>query len=401
MKICIISHVQFYKSKGNYICRPGFAKLMEMVSPLYDTVRLCVPVYTKNAPCGYGQFNISNVKICSLPPYYKKSHLEVAALIHPLAIISALWPHVKRSDVVWIILPNAVSILGWLVCLIQSKQFAMRVGGNWPKVLRLAFQERNVPFLGPIVGSAFHILLKVMIRTSKLTLVHGPELAEIYGKGNSHVVPFASSTVHESEIIRDVAGSAGQEHRVLYVGRLDLKKGLRELLSATQMLLNDGLRIRIRLAGEGRERQKVEEFIKRLGIENQVDFLGWVQMGSALQQEYRSADVFVLPSYSETGPKVVVEAMANGLPVVASNVGSVRWFVQHGKTGFVVPPHDVAAIKDAVHRILTDEFMRRRMAKAGLVRAHQFTIEAERKLIGSAFRRYGFLDFPIINSISK
>lgn len=401
MRLCITTHVKFYKTQSSYICRPGFAKLIEMVSGLYDEVAICAPVFYEDPPNGFAQMNISNVEICRLPAYYHKSHLEMAALIHPLAIISTLWPHVKQSDVVWIILPNAVSIWVWLVCLIQSKKFALRVAGNWPKVLRLAFQERNVPFLGPIVGSAFHILLKVMIRTSKLTLVHGPELAKIYGKGNSHVVPFVSSTVHESEIVRDVAGSAGEERRVLYVGQLDFKKGLRELLRATQMLLDDGLTLRIRLAGDGRERQKVEKFTKHLGIDRQVDFLGWVQMGPLLQQEYRSADVFVLPSYSETGPKVVVEAMANGLPVVASNVGSVRWFVQHGKTGFVVPPHDVAAIKDAVHRILTDESMRRRMAKAGLERAPQFTIESERKSVASAFRRYGFLNFPIINSVGE
>ena len=392
MKICIISHVKFYKSNGNYICQSGFAKLMEMVSPLYNVVNLCVPIYTKNVPCGYGQFNISNVKICSLPPYYKKSHLEVAALIHPLAIIRALWPHIKHSDAVWITLPNFVSILAWVVCLMQSKAFALRVAGNFPYMLRLAFQVRRIPVLGPFVGGAYQLLLNAIIRTSVLTLVHGQELAKIYKRGNPQVVSFVGSTVYESEIATTIADSRSKDFGLLYVGRLDFKKGLRELLIAGKNLLGKGYKLRIRLVGVGKDREEIKKLAKDLGIDSRVEFVGWVPMGLRLQKEYRSAKLFLLPSYSEGSPKVVIEAMANGLPVVATNVGNVPYLLEHQQTGLVIPSRNVRALENSIETLLSNETIRQHMAKAALSRAREFTIEAERKCVKNAFLRFGLLN---------
>lgn len=392
MQLCIVSHVRFYKTEGTYICRPGFAKLIEMVSPLYDVIDLCVPVYTKNAPNGYGQFNISNVKICSLPPYYKKSHLEVAAFMHPLAIIRAMWTPIKQCDVVWITLPNFVSILAWVVCLMQSKAFALRVAGNFHYMLRLAFQVRRIPVLGPFVGGAYQLLLNVIIKTSVLTLVHGQELAKIYKRGNPQVVSFVGSTIYESEIATTIADSRSRDFRILYVGRLNFKKGLRELLIAGKNLLSKGYKLRIRLVGDGKDREEIKKLAKDLGIDSRVEFVGWVPVGLQLQKEYRSANLFLLPSYSEGSPKVVIEAMANGLPVVATNVGNVPYLVEHQQTGLVIPSRNVRALENTIETLLSNETMRQHMAKAALSRAREFTIEAERKCVAEAFLRFGLLN---------
>ena len=84
---------------------------------------------------------------------------------------------------------------------------------------------------------------------------------------------------------------------------------------------------------------------------------------------YRQVDVFCLPSWWEAAPLSILEAMATGLPVVATSVGDVPRMVADGETGFVVPSRDPGALADALGRLLSDGQLRRTYGEAGRLRA--------------------------------
>jgi glycosyltransferase involved in cell wall biosynthesis len=90
-----------------------------------------------------------------------------------------------------------------------------------------------------------------------------------------------------------------------------------------------------------------------LGIQQEVHFLGHVDHAE-LPGWYASADLFVLPSRMESFPLVLLEAMASGLPVVATAVGGVPELVVHGETGLLVPPNDPLALAQAINSLLDD-----------------------------------------------
>ncbi len=166
---------------------------------------------------------------------------------------------------------------------------------------------------------------------------------------------------------------AGNSDLVLGVaGRLIPLKDIGNLLRAAAALQAEFPLLRIEIAGSGPERANLEADVGRFGLSGKVKFLGWVdEMQSAL----RRWDVLVLPSLEEGFPLAALEAMAAGLPVVASSVGGVPELVVDGETGWLVPPADAQSLASRLRALLRDPEQRRKMGSAGRDRVRkQFSL---------------------------
>ena len=151
---------------------------------------------------------------------------------------------------------------------------------------------------------------------------------------------------------------------IVTVGRLQAPKDPLTFVRALAGL--NGLPFRGIVAGDGPERQHVAAELRELGLSGQVDLLG---QRRDVRELLADSDVFVLASRSEALPISILEAMAAGVPVVASAVGGVAELVVDGVTGFIVPPGDPDALSDALARLLADSRLRRQMGAAGRARA--------------------------------
>ncbi|TFW34376.1 glycosyltransferase family 4 protein [Massilia horti] len=155
--------------------------------------------------------------------------------------------------------------------------------------------------------------------------------------------------------------------QVLFLGKLGQAKGTWDLLHAVAQIVRRHPHLRLILAGDG-ELMRAQELMRRLGIEDQVELLGWVGERARTQLLER-ASVCVLPSYAEGLPMSVLEAMAAGVPVVATRVGGIPEVITDGVEGLLVAPGDVPALAAALDRLLADEAARRRMGLAARFRA--------------------------------
>jgi len=118
------------------------------------------------------------------------------------------------------------------------------------------------------------------------------------------------------------------------------------------------------LVGDGPQRHNLEKLIAKLGLTDRVQLVG---NRDDVETWLNAFDVFVLPSYGEEGvSQSVMQAMAAGLPVVATTVGAIAEAVQHERTGFLVPPRDADALRSALARLLSDETLRNKFGAAGL-----------------------------------
>jgi len=155
--------------------------------------------------------------------------------------------------------------------------------------------------------------------------------------------------------------------------RLVPLRGLVDLIRAVAMLCLDFPTLRLEIAGSGPQREGLEREVGRLGLTDRVRFLGWQR---DLGPIFRSWDIFAMPSLEEGLGMAGLEAMAEGLPVVATSVGGLPEVVEDGQTGYLVPPSDVMALSGRLRLLILDPKRRQAMGAAGRERArNHFSVD--------------------------
>ena len=174
------------------------------------------------------------------------------------------------------------------------------------------------------------------------------------------VVPYS---IHEDWLTLPSKPVAG---RVLFVGTADLRKGIHYLAMAANYLSKKGKSYDVRVAGGVEDRVRTQRVCRNL------EFLGRVPR-SMIANEYKRADVFVLPSLVEGSAGVIYEALAAGIPVVTTrSSGSI---VRDGVDGFIVPERDPVALAKAINEIISDRSLRKKMSEAARENARHYTWE--------------------------
>jgi glycosyltransferase involved in cell wall biosynthesis len=161
---------------------------------------------------------------------------------------------------------------------------------------------------------------------------------------------------------REREGIPADRTVITTVGRLDTQKGLPYLLEAARLVTRGRPDLRFLVVGEGPRRRDLLRHRDRLGLKGHVSFLGF---RTDIPQILADSDIFVLPSLWEGMPIVLLEALAAGLPAVATDVPGVTEVLTDGETGLVVPPKDAGALARALRELLDDPALRRRFAQAG------------------------------------
>ncbi len=177
------------------------------------------------------------------------------------------------------------------------------------------------------------------------------------------VKPFVRSADEEVGALRNRLNLPAGEAVILSAGRLSFEKGHRDLVESVAILRQrrPGLPFRVVLAGEGPERNALERLCASLGLSNTVLFVGQQR---DLRPYYSLADLLVLPSHSEGSPNVLLEAVAAGIPVVATAVGGVPEIVANESSALLVEKRDTRAMARAIERLLENPAWGRTLAGA-------------------------------------
>jgi glycosyltransferase involved in cell wall biosynthesis len=168
------------------------------------------------------------------------------------------------------------------------------------------------------------------------------------------------------------------ELELLTVGRLETEKNPRLLVEALARLeaARPG-RYRLTWVGRGPLERDVHALAEQLGVETRIDFRGYVPFGPELLALYRRAHIFAHVSLSEGMPMVLIEALASGTPLVATDVGGVRAAVADGSAALLVPADDLDALVGAVLTLTDDDERRDALVSRGLALARSLTLEAQ------------------------
>ena len=183
-----------------------------------------------------------------------------------------------------------------------------------------------------------------------------------YRRGSVVAVPNGVPVRSFGAIARPVPGTT-----IGSVGRITAQKGFDRLVRALPGLPEAALV----LIGDGPDRPALERQAAELGVAERLVVTGWTDEA---RRWLSVLDIFVLPSRWEGLPLSILEAMHAGLPVVASDVGSIADAVSDGRTGFVIPADDDAVLADRLGRLIADPALRRRLGEEGArVAAREYT----------------------------
>jgi len=214
-----------------------------------------------------------------------------------------------------------------------------------------------------------------------LVFVNSHELFLAY-KGNAkRLVEIRTTTLTKEDFFRREDTCQSTPIRILYTGRIDLEKGLLDMVEALSILLAEGEDLTLDLVGWSKDAEsnivKVMTAAHEVGAEDRVFYHGYKAVGPELFSYYKRADIFLIASQSsfEGFPRVIWEAMANSLPVVATRVGSIPSFIEG--VAELVEPQNPGQLAQAINKLIHNPELRKMYIAEGYDLALQNTLEEQ------------------------
>jgi glycosyltransferase involved in cell wall biosynthesis len=322
------------------------------------------------------------VTLIPLPFYENLGRFLQVARAAP-GTVRAMWRGAGQVDVLWVFGPYPFSLVLVACGLLRRRAVILGVRQDTMKYFRSRLPHR---FAAPVLGPLWVIdrLYRVLSRRFQTTVV-GAHLEREYGGPREGLLPLRISLVRARDIEAAQQEPQSSPHvNLLAVGRVDREKnpGLLVDVLAELRQRNHG-RYRLTWIGQGPLLDETRRRADALGLGEALELTGYLPFGPALLERYRKADVFVHGALTEGSPQVLNEAMACGLPIVATAVGGIPQALEGGDLGVLVPPADSKSLADAIELVSSDGDLRRRLVDAGLNLAREHTLEREAARVGA------------------
>jgi len=193
----------------------------------------------------------------------------------------------------------------------------------------------------------------------------------------------------DTEVFRPLERVENAVPEILCVGRLTSAKGQHILLDAFHIVKEQGHKIRLTFVGDGEDRQSLENKVNELNLSEEVRLTGALGQ-ERVMDHYRRADLFVLPSFAEGVPVVLMEAMAQEIPVISTRITGIPELIEHEKTGLLVTPGNAGELAEAIIRVLEDSSLGEKLGTEGRKAVlSEFNQSENYQYLHCLFEKYG------------
>ena len=330
----------------------GTEKVVQVLAHMQANSGLEVSVITSN------QHTKKNMPSEDFQVVRLKSYVIANTTIMPSLLLKLL--RIRRGSVVHVHITQAYAPeVVWLASRVKRFNYIAHIHLDIPPS----------SFAGALLIPYKRFVLRRVLRSAAYVVVFSEEQKETvtirYGIASIKVKVIPNGV--EEKFYYDKLRLLHKKVRLLFVGRLSFQKNLPLLLKALEDISEQ---FDTTLVGDGELKVELKQLAKELNLKN-VTFVGRVE-GESLLKYYKQSDVFVLPSEREGMPLVLLEAMAMGLPIIATDVIGSRDVVKSGNNGFLVPFGDTAAFRSALLKIKSDEVLYKRLSLASRKMANQY-----------------------------
>ena len=379
MTLGILYHMPFWQAADGSLweAEGSFARYVDSLAPYFDEIVLSVPVFTTPPSTG-SRVRAANVRLAALPyfpgprQFYPRLPLVYARL--------ARW--VAQCDVIHLRVPSPAAIFAFRLARARRKPVFLLVVGDYAALLP------HLPYRG-IKRALFGLYVRFeewalrYMATRALTFTNGASLREKHQAQGARVFETKTTTLSLADLADRDDTCQAPRIRLLTVSRIDPRKGLRVLPAAVAALVKNGYDVSLDLVGPtigligDDEQQAIRAEAERLGVADRVTLVGPVAL-DRLMTLYRDYDAFVLPTRPGEGiPRVLLEAMANGTPVVTTDVSGITSLVTHDQNGLLMAESSAGAVAAAVGRLIAEPALRRAIIQGGYATARAHTLERQ------------------------
>ncbi len=302
--------------------------------------------------------------------------------------LRGFWRGLRGVDAVWVFGPHPFAGALAMMALARRKHVVLGIRQDTSEYFR---SRSDGGRLSPtqLAAQGIDRLFRLLAKRAATTAV-GAQIAASYGAPTPRVHTMTVSLMRD----RDVANGPSTKDwttspiRLLTVGRVDREKNPLLLVRAlAELNTTSPDRYHLTWVGTGPMMEEVAAIAADLGIAHLVDLPGFVAFGPELVARYHDAHAFVHVALTEGVPAVLMEALAAGLPVIATDVGGVRVALNDGDVGRLIPPDDQPALVAAIRDLDTNAVDRTARAERGLALVRDGTLEKESTRVAEFIRR--------------
>ena len=286
------------------------------------------------------------------------------------SVIAAARRTARAADTFVLRGPGLLSMLVWPWIRLRRRPYAVEVLGDLEEV----FTVTDRPFAAPARQLARRAVGRICHSASSALYV-SQALSRKYPASARAFTTVVSDAKMPAEAFREPREwlEAPKRLSVVHVGNMELVyKGHETMIRAVALCRERGLDLQLRFIGDGRMRPSFERLARELGVDDAIVFEGALPWGAAVFEHLDRADLFILPSLTEAMPKALIEAMARGLPAIASRVGGIPELLDDE---MMIPPGDAQALADTIHRVARDPALLTSMARRSFETALRFQDE--------------------------
>ena len=379
MKLGILYHMPCWQAEDGSLweAEGSFARYVDSLAPYFDEVVLAVPVFT-TPPSDGSRIRAQNVRLAPLP-YFPGPRQFYPALpsIHP-----RLRKWVRECDLVHLRLPTPAGMFAFRLARKYRKPAFLLVVGDY-RALQPHLRYRGLKHV--LFSGYVNVEERALAHMTRhaLTFVNGSALREKHERNGANVYETRTTTIADEDIAARVDTAKDSVVRLLTVSRIDPRKGLRVLPAALATIVASGVNATLDIVGPtigqigDEERDRIREDAQRLGIADRVTLHGSLPL-DALMGMYKRHDVFVLPTKPGEGiPRVLMEAMAGGLPVVTTNVAGIGGLIRDRENGILLDEASAESVAEAVKLLLYSPALRRQLIQRGYETARAHTLDGK------------------------
>jgi glycosyltransferase involved in cell wall biosynthesis len=379
MQLGIVYHMPFWRDAEGRLreVEGSFARYVDSLAPYFDEIVLCVPVLTVASGEGTA-VRSKNVTLAPLTDFDGPMHF------YPRLprLLPRLLRFARRVDVLHCRVPTPAAIFAFGFARLLGRPAFLLVVGDL-EALRESVPYRGVKRWLWHAYTAFEEHNIQWMADRSVAFANGAPLALKHSRKGRPVIETQTTTISLADVAAREDTCAGGRVRVLTVSRIDPRKGLSILPDTLSQLVARRFDVALDIVGPAVgapgevERRAIAARATALGVEGRFRLLGAVPLDRLLPL-YREYDLFVLPTLPGEGiPRVLLEAMTAGVPVVTTRVAGIPSLVSHEVNGLLVNEPTPSAIADALARLLSDAGLRRRLIANGYETARAHTLEAQ------------------------
>jgi glycosyltransferase involved in cell wall biosynthesis len=384
MKLGVVYHTPFWREPDGSLweAEGSLARYLDSLAPYFDEVVLCAPELPSPRPAG-SRVRAANVRLAALPYFAGPRQFYPA--------VRTMLPHLRRFvdgiDLLHCRVPTPAAYPAFKLARRRGIPAFLLVVGDLRGLLPM-MNYRGVKRLLFAAYTAFEEWALGRMSRAALTFANGAALTRKHQRPGATVHETKTTTISVADVFDRPDTCRTSPIRLLCVSRIDPRKGLRCLPSVVRELGAAGHAVTIDIVGPTigllgeQERAAIAADARARGVEDRLRFLGPMPLDQLLPR-YRGYDLFVLPTGPGEGiPRVLLEAMASGLPVVTTAVAGIPSLIDDGSNGLLVPEASATAVASAVRRLIETPALRQSLIRAGYVtaRAHLLETQAARMM---------------------